>query len=73
LTKIGVHLLLGQEIEFSSGSMFWFRSEALCRLRDLGFDWLDFSHAAEKQDGALQHGMERCFLFFCAHAKKKFR
>jgi lipopolysaccharide biosynthesis protein len=71
LTKVGVHLLPGQEIEYPAGSMFWFRSEALCGLRDFGFGWLDFGHAAEEQDGALQHGMERCFLFFCVHAKKK--
>jgi hypothetical protein len=71
LKKIGVDLLSGQEIEYPSGSMFWFRSEALFGLADLCFDWFDFAYAAEERDGALQHGMERCFLFFCADAGKR--
>jgi len=71
LMKIGIDLLPGQEIEYPTGSMFWFRGEALAGLADLGFDWLDFGHAVEERDGTLQHGMERCILFFCAHAGKK--
>jgi O-antigen biosynthesis protein len=71
LSSIAIDLFPGQELEFPSGSMFWFRSEALAGLADLCFDWLDFGHALEEKDGTLQHGMERCFLFFCAHAGKR--
>jgi hypothetical protein len=71
LTRIGIDLQPNQEIEYPSGSMFWFRSQALSRLAGLDFDWLDFGHAAEEKDGMLEHGMERCFLFFCADSNKK--
>ena len=71
LSKINVCLMSNQKIEFPSGSMFWFRSNALAELRDLGFDWHDFDYAVGARDGTLAHGMERCFVFFCAHAGKR--
>ena len=66
LAKIGVGLRQDQEIEFPSGSMFWFRSEALAKLVELDFDWSDFDADSRQKDGTLAHGIERCFLFFCA-------
>jgi GT2 family glycosyltransferase len=70
LTKIGICLQPRQDIEFPTGSMFWFRGEALAAIADLGFDWADFGRGYE-QDGALAHGMERSFLFFVAKAGMK--
>jgi tetratricopeptide (TPR) repeat protein len=71
LARINVDLLPNQKLEFPAGSMFWFRSEALARLADLGFHWHDFGHTVDDRDGTLAHSMERCFLFFCANAGKK--
>lgn len=71
LGRIGVDLRPDQKIEFPSGSMFWFRSEALAELFALGLDWSDFRLAeVQQKDGALAHAIERCFLFFCAAAGK---
>jgi GT2 family glycosyltransferase len=71
LTKIGIHLLPNQDIEYPVGSMFWFRGKALAALAHLGFDWADFGRGYEETDGTLAHGMERCFLFFVAKAGMK--
>jgi lipopolysaccharide biosynthesis protein/glycosyltransferase involved in cell wall biosynthesis/tetratricopeptide (TPR) repeat protein len=71
LGQINVELVPNQKLEFPSGSMFWFRSYALAGLAGLGFDWHDFGHAADARDGTIAHAMERCFLFFCANAGKK--
>ncbi len=71
LAKIDIDLLPGQEIEYPSGSMFWFRPEALSPLFDLGLQWSDFAEPTEQRDHTLAHAVERCFLFFCARAKHK--
>ena len=71
LAKINVELVPNQKLEFPAGSMFWFRSDALDRLADLGFHWHDFGHAVDDRDGTLAHAIERCFTFFCASAGKK--
>ena len=71
LAKISLRLLPDQEIEFPSGSMFWFRSEALVWLSDLGLDWSDFRDSPDARDGTLSHAIERSILFFCAHAGKE--
>jgi ADP-heptose:LPS heptosyltransferase/GT2 family glycosyltransferase len=71
LSRIKVYLVPNQRIEYPSGSMFWFRTSALAELADLDFDWRDFGHAVDFRDGTLAHGMERCFAFFCAHARKR--
>src|SRR5205085_666066 len=64
LNKIGVDLVANQPINFPSGSMFWFRTSALAKAAELGFDWCEFGRAGEHKDGELEHAMERCFLFF---------
>jgi len=71
LARIGIDLRQDQKIEFPSGSMFWFRSEALAKLVELDLDWSDFDTDSRKKDGTLAHGLERCFLFFCAGAGKR--
>lgn len=71
LAQIDVDLSPDQQIEFPSGSMFWFRGEVLIELAQLGLDWIDFGPDLRQPDGTLAHGMERCLLFFCAKAGKK--
>jgi lipopolysaccharide biosynthesis protein len=71
LAKIHVDLVPNQRIEFPSGSMFWFRSEALARLAGLGLEWSDFDADSHQRDGTLAHGIERCFLFFSASVGKR--
>src|SRR5271165_47970 len=72
LSRIGIDLRSDQKIEFPSGSMFWFRSAALADLFALGLDWSDFEVLdSRKKDGSLAHGIERCFLFFCAASGKR--
>jgi lipopolysaccharide biosynthesis protein len=58
-----------QPIEFPSGSMFWFRSEALAPLLGLGLTWEDFYGCRPRDvDGTIAHGIERCMLWFAAKA-----
>jgi lipopolysaccharide biosynthesis protein len=71
LRKVGIGLSAAQAIEFPSGSMFWFRSDALRRLTTLGLDWPDFGEPEHDKDGTLAHAIERCILFFSAQAGKK--
>lgn len=76
LNNISIDLLPEQKIKYPSGSMFWFRSDALAGLAGLGFHWSDFGCEMVRdgemvKDGTLAHGMERCFPFFCAHAGQK--
>ena len=71
LAEIGIGLRRDQKIEFPSASMFWFRSEALAKLVELNLDWTDFNADSRQKDGTLAHGIERCFLFFCAGAGKR--
>lgn len=71
LSEIGVDLWPNQPIDFPSGSMFWFRREALAELAGLGFKWSDFDTGSFQRDGTLAHAIERCFLFFSAAAGKR--
>jgi lipopolysaccharide biosynthesis protein/ADP-heptose:LPS heptosyltransferase len=71
LSAIDINLLPNQKIEHPSGSMFWFRAEALAGLMGLRLNLSDFEHGMGQRDGTLAHAMERCFLFFCAHAGKR--
>ena len=71
LTRLGIDHDPGQEIDYPAGSMFWFRPEALSPLFELNLQWSDFGEPTTQNDGTLAHGVERCFLFFCAQANRK--
>ncbi len=71
LGKVGIDLIPDQEIEYPSGSMFWFKPEALSSLFDLGLHWSDFAEPPDQRDATLSHAVERCFLFFCALSNHK--
>ena len=75
LTRAGLSIAADQPIAFPSGSMFWFRREAVLPLLDLGLTWDDFAgfdgfvdHDTGTRDATLAHGIERSFLVFCASA-----
>lgn len=64
LARMGIVLPPDREIEFPSGSMFWFRSQALEPLLDLKLGWGDFEPSEEAmRDGTLAHAIERVVLF----------
>ncbi len=48
-------------IDYPSGSMFWFKKEALKPLLDMRLTGNDFPEEMGQNDGELQHVMERCF------------
>ncbi len=68
LERSGIELVPGQDIEYPSGSMFWFRPRALLPLFELGSSWSDFEGSHDLRDGTLAHAVERCFFFYCALA-----
>lgn len=69
LGRIGRDLMPDQAIDFPSGSMFWFRPEALAPLFDLKFTFDDFALAADhSRDATLAHAIERSIYFFCERA-----
>ena len=49
---------------FPSGSMFWFRSEALKPLVDMNLTFDDFDEEAGQDDGTLAHAIERMFIYY---------
>jgi len=66
LGRIGRDLQPDQEIDFPSGSMFWFRPEALKPLFDLKFTFDDFAVPADQsRDATLAHAIERSIYYFC--------
>lgn len=58
-----------QQIEFPSGSMFWFRRTAIEPLLDLGLTWSDFNNCRSRDvDGTIAHAIERSIIIFAAKA-----
>lgn len=69
LARAGLSISADQPIDFPSGSMFWFRSEALQPMLDLGLTWDDFAEGdGSVRDATIAHAIERTFLIFCAKA-----
>ncbi len=69
LDRIGVTLVLDQPIDFPSGSMFWFRREALQPLLKLNLQFQDFDIPSNQtRDGTLAHAIERSIYFFSEKA-----
>ncbi|MBO1041466.1 rhamnan synthesis F family protein [Brucella pituitosa] len=64
LAKAGVTLDLNTVLEFSSGSMFWGRSQAIASILDLKLDFTDFPEEKAQIDGTLAHAVERSLLYF---------
>lgn len=69
MRQIGLSISPDQQIEFPSGSMFWFRRSALAPLFDLGLTWSDFNRCRPRDlDATIAHGVERCVLMYAAKA-----
>ncbi len=66
LTKMRLERHIGTyAFEFSAGSMFWFRVDALRTLHEMKLAVGDFEHEAGQLDGTLAHALERLMLL-CA-------
>ena len=48
-------------LNFSAGSMFWCKVDAIRQLFDLNLTWEDFGEEVGKDEGTLAHAMERVF------------
>lgn len=69
LQRVGLSIPPDQPIEFPSGSMFWFRRDALAPLFNLGLTWADFDRCRPHDlDATIAHAIERCVLIFAAQA-----
>ena len=51
-------------LDLPSGSMFWFKTEALKKLLDLNLDYYHFDPEGGQVDGTLAHAIERSFFNF---------
>ena len=65
LGKVGVDVA-GSQVPFFAGTMFWFRPEAVCRLKALVH--LPFEHEMGQTDGTTAHAVER-IIGACARAE----
>lgn len=61
VNKLGFDYDPDEYIDYPSGSMFWFKKEALKPLLDMRLTGDDFPEEKGQNDGALQHILERCF------------
>ncbi|WP_417768501.1 glycoside hydrolase family 99-like domain-containing protein [Stappia sp.] len=72
LQRVGLSIGPSDPIEFPSGAMFWFRSNALAPLLDLNLQEEDFRPAkGEDRDATIAHAIERGLVFFSCLAGYK--
>ena len=65
LTKCGVTIDNRCLLDFPSGSMFWFKPQAVRPLLDLPLTFDKFPAENGQIDGTLAHAVERSFLYIC--------
>lgn len=69
LKRMGIKIPLNEAIDFSVGSMFWARTDALKPLFDLNIKYDKFEETNSlHRDGRLAHVIERLFVFSCCKA-----
>jgi predicted HAD superfamily hydrolase len=54
-------------LNFSAGSMFWCKTDAIKQLFDLNLEWEDFGDEEETIEGTLAHAIERIFGIACKY------
>jgi hypothetical protein len=64
LALAGEELTRNHLLDFPSGSMFWFRGDALRRLLALDLRYYHFDPEQGQLDGTLAHTLERAMLYF---------
>ena len=64
LELMGEHLTNDHILDFPSGSMFWFRTDALRKLTALNLQNYHFEAEAGQYDGTLAHAIERGLFYF---------
>ena len=60
--KMGIKVEEKTRIAFPAGSMFWFRTDSIKPILDLGITPYDFVEGPGETDGMLQHAVERLFV-----------
>ncbi|MBO4400444.1 MAG: hypothetical protein J5809_01195 [Selenomonadaceae bacterium] len=61
--RLGISLDERWLVEFPSGSMFWFKPQALAPLLNCGLSFEDFPPEKAQTDGTLAHALERILLY----------
>lgn len=59
-------------LNFSAGSMFWCKKDAIKELLDLNLTWNDFGKEEAKDEGTLAHAFERIFGLAAKHNNYNF-
>ena len=65
LEMAGEDITRDHNLDFPSGSMFWFRTAALGRVQNLNLRPYHFDPEQQQTDGTLAHALERSFFPFC--------
>lgn len=72
VNRLGFDFDPDEYIDYPSGSMCWFKKEALKPLLDMRLTGTDFPEERGQNDGALQHVIERCFTLSARSAGFKY-
>lgn len=67
--QLGIAIDGDAYLDFSTGSMFWVRVDALRPLFELGLDFDDFPEEKGQADGTLQHALERMLAQVVRHQR----